>query len=123
MPQTSSLTHAPQTLWEAVGQLAEIQTQEKIALDNGDIGLFQRLLEQQAQAWQVVCTHAAELIATRRVPEDMIQRLQQRLNIHRDHERRLQQAKDEIRQKLEKLQDQQQATQTYKAQQQPKLVA
>ncbi len=123
MSQTSSLTRAPQTLWEAVGQLSEIQTQEKIALDNGDIGLFQRLLEQQAQAWQVVCTHAAELIATRKVPEDMIQRLQQRLNIHRDHERRLREAKEEIRHKLEKLQDQQQATQTYKFHQHSKLAA
>ena len=49
MPQISSLTHPPQTLWEAMGQLAEIQTQEKIALDKGDIALFQKLLERQAQ--------------------------------------------------------------------------
>ncbi len=109
MSQTSSLARPPQTLWEAVGQLAEIQTQEEIALDNGDIVLFQRLLEQQAQAWEVVYNQARELMATGKAPEDMIERLQQRLNVHRDHERQLQQAKEEIQRKLEKLQSQQHA--------------
>ena len=109
MPQPSSLSRPPQTLWEAVGQLAEIQTQEQIALDNGNIDLFRHLLQKQAQAWEVVDSHARELIATGKAPADMIQRLQERLKIHRDFEARLQQAKEEIQRKLEKLQSQQHA--------------
>ena len=45
------------TLWEAMGKLHEIQTQEKIALDKGDIKLFRQLLDQQAKAWKIVYVH------------------------------------------------------------------
>ena len=123
MPHTSSLTGRPQTLWEAVGQLSNIQTQEQIALDNGDIELFQKLLDEQAQAWQVVYVQAAELIAIGKAPPDMIPRLEKILNIHRDHEQRLQEAKKEDQAKLEQLEGERQATNAYKAQQMGKLAA
>jgi len=66
----SSLTEQGSTLWEAMGKLNEIQTQEKIALDNGDIELFQELLKQQAEAWEIVYGQAARLIATGKAPPD-----------------------------------------------------
>ncbi len=89
------------TLWEAVGKLHEIQTQEKIALDKGDIELFQELLEQQSEAWQVVYAQAAELIALGKAPADMIPRLEKILNIHRDHKRQLQQTRVGFEARLE----------------------
>ena len=107
MPTVSSSRTGPHkrggalTLWEAVGKLHEIQTQEKIALDKGDIELFQELLEQQSEAWQVVYAQAAELIALGKAPADMIPRLEKILNIHRDHKRQLQQARAEIKARLE----------------------
>jgi len=117
------LSHRPQTLWEAVGQLSNIQTQEQIALDNGDIELFQNLLDEQARAWQVVYVQAAELIAIGKAPPDMIPRLAKILNIHRDHEQRLQEAKSEIQAKLEELEEGKHAATAYQSQQGRKLAA
>ena len=95
----------PSTLWEAMGRLHEIQTQEKIALDKGDIELFRQLLEQQAEAWKIVYLQASRLIASGKAPPDMIERLEKILNIHRDHERRIRQANAAIGRQLGKLQD------------------
>ncbi len=117
------MSRCPQTLWEAVGQLSNIQTQEKIALDNGDIELFQELLDEQARAWQVVYVQAAELIAIGKAPPDMISRLAKILNIHRDHERRLNEAKMEIQAKLEELEEGKHAAAAYQSQQKSKLAA
>ena len=97
------------TLWEAMGRLHEIQTQEKIALDKGDIELFRQLLEQQAEAWKIVYLQASKLIASGKAPVDMIQRLEKILNIHHDYERRIRQANAAIGRQLGKLQDDQQA--------------
>ncbi len=112
MPQQSDNTngqpaHAdrPLTLWEAMGKLHEIQTQEKIALDKGDIELFRQLLEQQAEAWKIVYLQASRLIAGGRAPVDMIERLEKILDIHRDHEQRVRQADAVIARQLEQLQD------------------
>ena len=107
-PQSSSIagphkSDGPLTLWEAMGQLHEIQTQEQIALEKGDIELFQELLEQQARAWQVVYTQAGELIARGKAPPDMISRLEKILNIHHDRTRQLQEAKAQIEARLESL--------------------
>ena len=99
----------PATLWEAMGKLHEIQAQEKIALDKGDIGLFRQLLGQQAAAWKVVYLQTSRLVASGRAPADMIERLEKILNIHRDHEQRIRQADAAIRRKLEQLQDDHQA--------------
>ena len=99
----------PSTLWEAMGRLHEIQTQEKIALDKGDIELFRQLLEQQAEAWRIVYLQASRLIASGKAPPDMIERLEKILNIHRDHERRIRQADAAIGRQLEQLQDDQRA--------------
>ncbi len=99
----------PSTLWEAMGKLHEIQAQEKIALDKGDIELFRQLLEQQAKAWKIVYLQANRLIASGKAPTDMIDRLEKILNIHRDHKRRIRQADAAIQRKLEQLQDDQQA--------------
>ena len=95
----------PSTLWEAMGKLHEIQAQEKIALDNGDIELFRQLLEQQAKAWKIVYLQANSLIASGKAPPDMIERLEKILNIHRDYKRRIRQADAAIQRKLEQLQD------------------
>ncbi len=108
MPRPSSTSSPgksdrPLTLWEAMGKLHEIQTQEEIALDNGDIGLFQELLEQQARAWQVVYVQAGELITIGKAPPDMIARLEKILNIHCDHEQRLREANGEIQARLRLL--------------------
>lgn len=92
-----------------MGKLHEIQAQEKIALDKGDIELFRQLLEQQAEAWQIVYLQASKLIASGKAPPDMIQRLEKILNIHRDHEQRIHQADATIRRKLEQLKDDHQA--------------
>ena len=92
-----------------MGKLHEIQAQEKIALDNGDIELFRQLLEQQAEAWQIVCLQASSLIASGKAPTDMIERLEKILNIHRDYERRIREADAAIQRKLEQLQDDQRA--------------
>ncbi len=92
----------PTTLWEAMGRLHQIQTQEKIALDNGD---FRQLLEQQAQAWEVVYRQASKLIGSGRAPADMIERLEKILDIHHDYERRIRQADAAIRGKLQQFQD------------------
>ena len=102
-------TDHPSTLWEAMGKLHEIQTQEKIALDKGDIELFRRLLEQQAEAWKIVYLQASKLIASGKAPPDMIQRLEKILDIHRDHEQRIRQANAAISRQLEQLQDDQRA--------------
>jgi len=88
-----------------MGQLHQIQTQEKIALDNGDIALFRQLLEQQAQAWEVVYRQASKLIGSGRAPADMIERLEKILDIHHDYERRIRQADAAIRGKLQQFQD------------------
>ncbi len=88
-----------------MGKLHEIQTQEKIALDKGDIELFRQLLEQQAEAWKIVYLQASRLIASGRAPTDMIERLEKILNIHRDHEQRIGQANAAIRSQVEQLQD------------------
>ena len=105
------LEHAdrPSTLWEAMGKLHEIQAQEKIALDRGDIELFRQLLEQQAKAWKIVYLQANRLIASGKAPADMIERLEKILNIHRDYKRRIREADAAIQRKLEQLQDDQQA--------------
>ena len=103
-PKSSSTDQGP-TLWEAMGKLHEIQTQEKIALDNGDIELFQELLKQQAEAWEIVYVQAARLIATGKAPSDAIQRLEEILNIHRDRKWRLQEARAEIEARLVSLQN------------------
>ncbi len=105
------LEHADRhsTLWEAMGKLHEIQAQEKIALDKGDIELFRQLLEQQAKAWKIVYLQANRLIASGKAPTDMIDRLEKILNIHRDHKRRIREADAAIQRKLEQLQDDQQA--------------
>ena len=95
----------PSTLWEAMGKLHEIQTQEKIALDKGDIELFRQLLEQQAEAWKIVYLQASGLIASGKAPPDMIQRLEKILNIHRDYEQRIRQANAAIGRRLDQLQD------------------
>ena len=92
-----------------MGKLHEIQAQEKIALGNGNIELFRQLLEQQAEAWQIVYLQASKLIASGKAPPDMIQRLEKILDIHRDYEQRIHQADATIRRKLEQLQDDQQA--------------
>ena len=68
-----------------MGQIVEIRTQQEIAPNKSDIGLFHRLREQQAQALLVVYAEAGELIAAGQAPQDMIQRLQRRLNIPRDY--------------------------------------
>ena len=99
----------PSTLWEAMGKLHEIQAQEKIALDKGDIELFRQLLEQQAEAWKIVYLQASSLIASGKAPADMIERLEKILNIHRDYERRIREADAAIQRKLEQLQDDQRA--------------
>jgi len=99
----------PSTLWEAMGKLHEVQTQEKIALDKGDIELFRQLLEQQAEAWKIVYLQASRLIAGGKAPPDMIQRLEKILDIHHDYERRIRQANAAISSRLEHLQDDQQA--------------
>ncbi|MCK4325057.1 MAG: hypothetical protein KAW89_11035 [Armatimonadetes bacterium] len=88
-----------------MGKLHEIQAQEKIALDKGDIELFRQLLEQQAKAWKIVYLQATRLIASGKAPADMIQRLEKILNIHRDYERRIREADAAIQRKLEQLQD------------------
>ncbi len=95
----------PATLWKAMGQLHQVQTQEKIALDNGDIELFRQLLQQQEEAWKVVYLQANKLIGSGRAPTDMIQRLEKILDIHHDNEQRILQADAAIRGKLEQLQD------------------
>ncbi len=105
----SSLTEQGSTLWEAMGKLNEIQTQEKIALDNGDIELFQELLKQQAEAWEIVYGQAARLIATGKAPPDAIQRLEDILSIRHDHKQRLQQARTEIQARLLSLQNSEEA--------------
>jgi len=99
----------PGTLWEAMGKLHEIQTQEKIALDKGNIDLFRQLLDQQAEAWKIVYRQASRLIASDSAPPDMIERLEEILDIHRDHEQRIRQANAAIRRKLEQRQDDHQA--------------
>ena len=88
-----------------MGKLHEIQAQEKIALDRGDIELFRQLLEQQAKAWKIVYLQANSLIASGKAPPDMIERLEKILNIHRDYKRRIRQADAAIQRKLEQLQD------------------
>jgi len=105
----SSSTDQGSTLWEAMGKLNEIQTQEKIALDNGDIELFQELLKQQAEAWEIVYVQAARLIATGKAPPDAIQRLEDILSIHRDRKQRLQEARAEIEARLKLLEGSNQA--------------
>jgi len=105
----SDQANRPATLWEAMGQLHQIQTQEKIALDRGDIELFRQLLQQQDGAWKVVYLQANKLIANGRAPTDMIQRLEKILNIHHDNEQRILQADAAIRGKLQQLQDKQRA--------------
>lgn len=111
MPTASSSRTDPHerggslTLWEAMGKLHEIQTQEKIALHNGDIELFQELLEQQATAWQVVYAQAGELIAVGKAPPDMIFRLEKILNIHRDRKRQLHEARAEMQARLASPED------------------
>jgi len=95
----------PSTLWDAMGKLHEIQAQEKIALDKGDINLFRQLLDQQTEAWKIVYVQATRLIASGRAPSDMIERLEKILNIHRDHEQRIRQADAAIQRKLGQLQD------------------
>jgi len=111
MPTESSSRTGPDkrngalTLWEAMGKLHEIQTQEEIALDKDDIELFQELLEQQARAWQVVYVQASELIARGKAPPDMIPRLEKILNIHRDHKRQLHEARAEMQAGLESPED------------------
>ncbi len=92
-----------------MGELHEVQIQEKIALDKGDIELFRQLLEQQAEAWKIVYLQASRLIASGKAPTDMIERLEKILDIHRDHEQRIRQADAAIRRQLEQLQDDQQA--------------
>jgi len=92
-----------------MGKLHEIQTQEKIALDKGDIELFRQLLEQQAEAWKIVYLQASRLISSGEAPADMIERLEKTLNIHHDHEQRICQANAAIRHQLEQLQDDHQA--------------
>jgi hypothetical protein len=92
-----------------MGKLHEIQTQEKIALGKGDIELFRCLLEQQVEAWGIVHVQAARLIASGNAPPDMIQRLEKIFNIHRDHERRIQQVNAAIQRTLQQLQDDHQA--------------
>ncbi len=87
MSQTSSSARPPQTLWEAIGEIVEIRTQQEIAPNKSDVGLFHRLREQQAQALLVVYAEAGELIATGQAPQDMIERLQRRLNIPCDYNR------------------------------------
>jgi len=99
----SSSKNQSLTLWEAMGKLHEIQTQEKIALDKGDIELFQELLKQQAEAWEVVYVQVARLIASGKAPSDAIQRLEEILNIHRDRKRRLREARAEIEARLKSL--------------------
>jgi len=81
----------------------EIQAQEKIALDKGDINLFRQLLDQQTEAWKIVYVQATRLIASGRAPSDMIERLEKILNIHRDHEQRIRQADAAIQRKLGQL--------------------
>ncbi len=97
------------TLWEAMGELHTIQTQEKIALDKGDIDLFRQLLKQQARAWNVVYLQASRLINRGEAPPDMIRRLEKILDIHHDHEQRIRQANAAIRRKLAQMRDDYQA--------------
>lgn len=92
MPQPSPKPNSPAsndllTLWEAMGVLHQIQTQEKIARDKGDAELLQNLLEEQAEAWEVVCRQAGELIVTGQAPTNMIQQLEKILNIHRNRQK------------------------------------
>jgi hypothetical protein len=107
-PKSSSKSQSL-TLWEAMGKLHEIQTQEKIALDNADIELFQELLKQQGEAWEIVYVQVARLIATGKAPSGAIQRLEEILNIHRDRKRRLQEARAEIEARLKSLESGNQA--------------
>ena len=95
----------PSTLWEAMGKLHEIQAQEKIALDKGDLKLFRQLLDRQTESWKIVYVQATRLIASGRAPSDMIERLVKILNIHHDHEQHIRQADAAIRRKLRQLQD------------------
>jgi len=106
------LNHADQatTLWEAMGKLHNIQTQEKIAQANGDIELLRDLLEQQTEAWQVVCVQARKLVASGKAPQDMIEHLEEILNIHHNHQQWLQEAKANIQAKLAQLDSTEQPT-------------
>ena len=119
----SSSKNQSLTLWEAMGKLHEIQTQEKIALDNGDIELFQELLKQQAEAWEIVYVQAARLIASGKAPSDAIQRLEEILNIHRDRKQRLQEARAEIEARLKSLEGGNQAPQAHERQERGRLAA
>jgi hypothetical protein len=77
----------PRNLWEAVALLAHLQEQEGIAVQAGDVGALARLRKGQAVGWAYLRTFAVELVRAGEAPEDMVERLQERLQIRGECER------------------------------------
>jgi hypothetical protein len=105
---TGSPPEGPRNLWEAAGALAQIQEQQGLAIRAGDIPRLNRLLSEQAVAWDRVRGCAEQLIARGEAPEGMVERLRESLRIHQDRERELEIAKDRLAARLAAAQQAQQ---------------
>lgn len=89
----------PKSLWEAVGRLSRVHDEQEKAIRDHDMHQFNHLLSEQAVAWAYVKTFVLQLIQQGKAPEDVVERLRKVLDVQKQREQELEEAKQRLEEK------------------------